>query len=184
MARSILVLAMAIAGASLGIGQVHALVAAQAAPAPQVADNTAEVEALAAAIRNAAATARASAAPDATPEARRQEIGNVVQEIIVTAGASPTTVMSAILAVRNCGTGASSSASSTALRPGMISVACPGGSVASLDEDTLAALNSLETVVLALLEGEQPAALGGGFFGGLNIPPSAGLFSGGTDYIG
>lgn len=193
MARSILVLAMAVAAASVGIEQVHALVAGQVTPASiTTTDNSAEIVSLAASMRTAALTSGAAtpaaAAPASTTEEtvspRRQAISNSIQEVVVTAGASPIKVLSAIYAFRNCAGGAATSTTGVTMRAGLATVTCKPEQVETLDEDTLAVLSNLETIVIALLDGEQPAALGAGFFSGLSIPSSGGPSGGGTDYIG
>lgn len=173
----------AVVCATFTIDGVQALVLDQPeAPTVQATNDQAAVQALAGNIRTAIDAAKAALPADADEAAQRAAVVTAVQEVIVTAGASPINVLSAINAVRSCATGAASSANAAG-PPGLVSVVCSPTNVSALDQPTLLALGDLEGRVLALIEGEQPAALSGGFFGGLNVPASAGLTSGGSDYV-
>jgi len=118
------------------------------------------------------------------PELQQAAIASALQAVIVESGASPIVVLSAIAAVRYCPTGVAVSTTGLPATPALIPITCDAALAKSIDEPTDRALAALQSQVLALLVGEQPAALSGGFFGGLGFPSSAGLGAGGSDYIG
>lgn len=160
----------------------------QQAVAPEAAVPAADAEqarALASALRLAIDTVVVGADySTADAVAQQAQITAALQAVIVESGASPIVVLSAIAAVKNCPTGvATSTTGQPATTPALIPILCAGALVNPIDEPTALALAALEAQVVALLEGEQPAALSGGFFGGLGFPQSAGLAAGGSDYI-
>jgi hypothetical protein len=174
---------MVIAGITIAGSSVNAFT--QEAPAPAAATPAADAEQarlLAVALREAIDTTVATDYPSET-EAQQVAIAAALQGVIVASGASPIVVLSALAAVRYCPTGVVTSTTGLPATPALIPILCDGILVKPIDEPTDSALAALQGQVLALLEGEQPAALSGGFFGGLGFPASAGLEAGGSDYI-
>lgn len=158
----------------------------QDAPPSAAAQPIAEAEqarSLASALRSAIDVAIATDYPGEA-EAQQAVIAGALQAVIVESGASPLVVLSAIAAVKNCPTGVTTSTTGQPAIPALIPILCDAALAKAIDEPTNLALAALQAQVLALLEGEQPAALSGGFFGGLAFPASAGLQAGGSDYIG
>jgi|GEM_PF-5370066 len=152
---------------------------------PEAAAPAAEAEqarALASALRSAIDATVATDYP-ADPVAQQAAVTAALQNVIVESGASPLVVLSAVAAVKNCPTGVTTSTTGLPATPALIPILCAGLLANAIDEPTTLALAALEAQVLALLEGEQPAALSGGFFGGLGFPESAGLAAGGSDYL-
>lgn len=168
--------------------------------AAAVVSDADQARALAVTLRAAIDATVANDYPD-DAAAQQAAITNSLQTAIIGSGASPLVALSAVSAVLYCPSGGiPATAGGEALivvgccpnraipategGDALVDDACSGGLAGAIDTPTRTALEALLAQISALLAGEQPAALAGGFFGGLGFPPAAGLTAGGSDYIG
>jgi len=155
----------------------------QDAPPPQVVEavvSDADQAAALATVLRAAIDSTVSNDYPSEVAAQQAAVTTVLQAAIIESGASPLVALSAVSAALYCPSGAVPATEAGDTR---IAVACSPGLSSPIDTPTRTALEALLAQISALLAAEQPAALAGGFFGGLGFPPAAGLTAGGSDYI-